>query len=73
MTENTENLVLENLRAIRSDIAELKDRMDRIELRLSAIEQTLGHLFALAGSDRETVSALARRIDRIERRLELHD
>ena len=73
MTDNVENLIIEHLRAIRSTLGEHGDRLNRIELRLSTIEQTLGSLYALSGSDREAMSALARRIERIERRLELSD
>ena len=73
MTDNVENLVLEPLLAIRSILGEHGDRLNRIELRLSAIEQTLGSLYALSGSDRETISAIIRRVERIERRLELSD
>jgi hypothetical protein len=73
MTENTENLVLEHLRAIRNILGDHGERLNRIELRLSTIEQTLGALYAMSGSDRETLSGLMRRIERIERRLELQD
>ena len=48
-------------------------RLDRMDIRLSIIEQTLGNLYALSGSDRETLAALVRRIERIERRLELQE
>jgi hypothetical protein len=44
-----------------------------LEVRLATIEQTLGSLYALSGSDRETLTALTRRVERIERRLELRD
>jgi hypothetical protein len=47
--------------------------LNRIELRLSAIEQTLGSLYTLSGSDRETVNALTRRVERIEQRLQLSE
>ena len=73
MTAETENLVLEHLRAIRATLGEHGERLNRIELRLSAIEQTVGSLYALSGSDRETVNSLTRRVERIERRLELSD
>lgn len=73
MTADTENLVLEHLRAIRADVSDLRERMGRVELRLSAIEQTLGNLYALSGSDRETVQSLTKRVERIERRLELNE
>ena len=73
MTDDVESLVLEHLRAIRSTLNDHSDRLGRIELRLSAMEQTLGSLYALSGSDRETLSALTRRVERIERRLDLAD
>jgi uncharacterized membrane protein len=57
MTENTENLVLEHLRAMRGDIGDIKSRLDRIDPRLSTIEQTVGSLYALSASDRETLHA----------------
>lgn len=67
------SVTLEHLRAIRADVGDIKERMNRVELRLSAMEQTLGSLYALSGSDRETVNTLARRVERIERRLDLAD
>lgn len=74
---DADNIVLEHLRAIRADIAglrtEARERLDRIETRMSAMETTLGSLYALAGTDRESVHSLTRRIERIERRLELSD
>jgi hypothetical protein len=47
MSENAENLILEHLRAIRGVLSDHGERLNRIELRLSAIEQTLGSLYAL--------------------------
>jgi hypothetical protein len=58
MTENIDSLVLEHLRAIRGTLTDHGERLGRIELRLSAMEQTLGSLYALSGSDRETLSSL---------------
>ena len=73
MTNDVENLVLEHLRAIRGTLSDHGARLNRIELRLPAIEQTLGSLYALSGSDRETVNALTRRVERIEERLQLSE
>jgi hypothetical protein len=73
MTENIENLILEHLRAIRGTLNEHGERLNRIELRLSIMEQTLGSLYALSGSDRESMNAVIRRIERNEHRLELSD
>ena len=73
MTADIESLVLEHLRAIRATLGEHGERLNRVELRLSAIEQTLGSLYALSGSDRETIQSVTRRLERLERRLELSD
>ncbi len=73
MADDTDNLILEHLRAIRATLTEHGERLNRIDLRLAAVEQTLGSLYALSGSDRETVTRLTRRVERLERRLELRD
>lgn len=73
MTAEMENLVLEHLRAIRATLADHGERLNRVELRLSAIEQTLGSLYALSGSDRDALAGLSRRVERIEQRLEIHE
>lgn len=71
MTTEINSLILEHLRALRSDLSDVKDRVGRMELRLSTIEQTLGAMYALSGSDREALHAVTRRVERIERRLDL--
>jgi hypothetical protein len=47
MTADIENLVLEQLRAIRATLEMQNERLARVEIRLSVIEQTLGSLYAL--------------------------
>ncbi len=61
MTADVGSLVLEHLRAIRAKQDQHGERLDRIELRLCVIEQTLGSMFAVSGSDRKTVQSLTRR------------
>ena len=73
MTADIESLVLEHLRAMRGDIGEIKQRLDRMDLRLSVLEQTTGSLLTLGASDRDAMASLAKRIERIEQRLELRD
>ena len=70
---DAENLVPEQLRAIRGTLSDHGERLGRIDLRLCGIEQTLGSLYALSGSDRETLNTVIRRVERIERRLDLLD
>lgn len=69
------NLVLEHLRALRSDVTtfrdEMRDGLNRIELRLGMVEHGLADLLHVSASDRDEIRALKTRVERIERRLEL--
>ena len=71
MTENVENLVLEQLRAIRATQIEHGNRLVQIELQLSAMGQQLGGLTTAVYSGKSDLDELRNRVDRIERRLEL--
>jgi enhancing lycopene biosynthesis protein 2 len=67
----SDNLVLEHLRAIRGDIAKLATRMDNL-----VTEQRIanGHISALVHSDVHKAGRLSElevRIERVERRLEI--
>ena len=69
----SDGLVSGLLEAIRSDIVRLGERLDRVEGELRVIR---GHVAALVQSDLNhgsDIAALAMRVDRIERRLELND
>lgn len=68
-----DSLILKHLQAIRATLDEHSDRLARVETHLSSIERTLGHLYAGAGDDRAAMQSLTRRVERIERRLELDD
>jgi hypothetical protein len=74
MAENVTNeLMYELLKAVRGDIARLSDRFERVEGEMRVMR---GHMAALVQSDLNhgaDFSALAHRVDRIERRLELND
>lgn len=73
MTENTENLVLEHLRAIRSDIGDIKDRLTQVELNTAMLGQQLGALTTAVYSGKNETQDLRRRVERIEQRLNLND
>lgn len=73
MTNNVENLVLELLRAIRADIADLNDRMTGVEIQVSALGQQLAGLTTAVYSGKNDLEVVKRRIERIEKRLELPD
>lgn len=45
------SLILEHLRAIRATLEIQGEHLQRIDARLSVIEQTLGQMYALSGSD----------------------
>ncbi len=72
MSKNVTNeLLLENLKAIRGEIKTLVERIGRVENRLAAVE---GHLGVIIQRDLERnaeIDGLATRLDRIERRLDL--
>ena len=68
-----DNLILEHLRAIRATQAEHTDRLNRIELQLAAQGQQIGGLTTAVYGGHADLDALRRRIDRIERRLELSE
>jgi uncharacterized coiled-coil protein SlyX len=77
MTEETENLVLEVLKRVQAEIAEtrrdLGARMARLEVRMTAQEQHLATLVLSLPEAHGRIDDLTRRVERIERRLELSE
>ena len=80
MTESVENLVLEQLRIIRADLASVKDDTREIKTRLAVVESGIASLRRDNGDFATTQAAqhlaydrLAERVERIERRLDLAD
>ncbi|HMQ12548.1 MAG TPA: hypothetical protein PKD21_03780 [Candidatus Competibacter phosphatis] len=73
MTADTENLVLEHLRAIRATLGEHSNELASIRLEISAMGQQLAGLTAAVYSGKSELDSLKRRVERIERRLELTD
>ncbi len=73
MTADTENLVLEHLRAIRATLGEHGERLSNIEVQLSALGQQVAGLATAVYAGRSEMDSLKRRVERIERRLELND
>ncbi|MGH8478051.1 MAG: hypothetical protein ACREXK_00365 [Gammaproteobacteria bacterium] len=72
-TESDNNLALEQLRAIRKDIAELKDGQTGLRLEISALGQQVAGLATAFYAGHDRFRAIDARIERIERRLELTD
>lgn len=78
MNENVENLVLEHLRAlreesaeVRSDIREIKSRLGSIETSFARFGRDVAHNYSEQVDDRHRLDELSDRIRRIEKRLEL--
>ena len=66
MSDNSDNLVLSLLRAIRTDIGEIKKTLRETQMRLDALE--LNYV-----STRPQLDRVAGDVERIKRRLELTD
>ena len=80
MPENIDNLVLENLRAIRADIAAVKEDTREIKARLAVVESGVAGLRRDNGDFASSIAAqhlsydrLTDRVERIEQRLNLAD
>jgi predicted nucleic acid-binding Zn-ribbon protein len=73
MTAELDNLILEHLRALRGDIADVKRRMANIETELVQQGRLLALLVDGQSHTRGRMAELETRIERIERRLELRD
>jgi tetrahydromethanopterin S-methyltransferase subunit G len=73
MTEETTNLVLEQLRDIRSRIDNLQSDMRQVILRLGSIERHVAGLNISDVNQNSEIDRIKQRLDRVERRLELTD
>ena len=77
MTDKVDDPVVGLLRQMRGDMAEFRtevgDSIHRVEVRLNVLEQGTASILALSASDRDELTALKCRVERIERRLELTD
>ncbi|MCL5979504.1 MAG: hypothetical protein M1488_02220 [Gammaproteobacteria bacterium] len=82
MTDNTENLVIEHLKAIRNELRDFRNRfddeMDDIKTRISGLETAMVSVkrevnYGDEVDARQQVSLdrILKRLDRLERRLEL--
>ena len=71
MTEETENLVLEQLRRIRASQERTELEIHELKSRVSALEVTTGQILTLLGSMNQRMDRFDERLGRIERRLDL--
>ena len=73
MTENVDNLVLEVLRSMRSDMTDMKTDMALMRQEMVATRQLVaGAISELAVQDARAMT-FSERLERIERRLEMAD
>ena len=80
MIDSPDNLVLMQLRAIRTDISDVHGTLGEIKRRLTNLEggqasiiQHLGQLAAADAQQQLSTDGLTERLVRIERRLDLRD
>ena len=73
MTEETENLVLEMLRRIRSSQERMELDLVDLKARVSGIELVQGQMLTQLGGLGVRLDRLEERVSRIERRLDLVD
>jgi len=78
VAENVENLMLEHLKRFQATLERMDRRQDEFINRLGGIEgavvsimQRLAHLSAADAAQQLALDNVGRRLDRIERRLEL--
>lgn len=73
MTADIDNLVLEHLRAIRADSADMKRDLRDVKARLSSIESYIATLHGDQTRTGFTIDDLVTRVERLERRSGLMD
>jgi hypothetical protein len=73
MTDEVENLVLEHLKRIQSEIVRVREDQRTHSAELSAIRQVLGAHTTLLNQSVEDIATVRIRLDRIEQRLDLVD
>jgi hypothetical protein len=78
MTDQIDNIILEHLKAIRAELAEIKADTSDIKLRLHSVDTSVielrrndVHLFEDDARQQVSLDKLLERIQRIEKRLDL--
>ena len=71
MADDVRDLLLPILRDIQARLGRLDERMANLELRMTARQQHLGALLVGLPAGQDRLDAPSRRVERIERRLEL--
>jgi chromosome segregation ATPase len=73
VTAETESLILEILKKIQADLAEMKQDIRDLTVRVGLVEGHVSHLIAAQHHSNERLDRMSNRIERIEQRLNLVD
>jgi len=73
MTKEMTNLALEHLRHIRTKVDRIDERVDRVELRQSALEEHLANVMLSEAAQNSAVDGVSRRLETIQHRLDLSE
>ena len=78
MTDNVENLLLEHMKRFQASLSRIESKLDDLTVRVANLEsgqamimQHLAHFSAADAAQQLAIDNIGRRLDRIERRLEL--
>jgi len=71
MADNTQNLVLEHLRYIRAAVDQHSEEFTEVKARLSSLERLVAGVFVDKADQNDRYDRLAKRLERVEKRLEL--
>lgn len=82
MADETANLIIEHLKALRNELqafrtqydqdqADLRSRLNHVELGIAGLKRDQSHSYEDAARQQLSIDRLTERIERIERRLEL--
>ena len=78
MTDNIENLLLEHMKRFQASLSRIESKLDDLTVRVASLEsgqamimQHLAHFSAADAAQQLAIDNIGRRLDRIERRLEL--
>jgi len=73
MNEKVENLILEHLRVMRSDIASINDELRGMRSEMRAMKQHMAAFMTHEITQDGDIAELKIRLDRVEKRLDLAD
>jgi hypothetical protein len=71
MTDQTESLILEILKRIQADVADMKADLKELKLRTTIVKGHLAGVMASLGIMNDRMDRFDTRLERIERRLDL--